>query len=356
MNASATVLVYGSSGHTGRFVVAELLSRGMSPVLAGRSAQRLAAAAPGDVSLEVREVDLEDSVTLQAALSDVGVVINCAGPFLDTALPLARAAVAAGAHYLDVTAEQPVVRDLYRALDEPARGAGVAVVPAMAFYGGLADLLVTALLEGHNRADEVEVAIGLDHWWPTAGTRVTGYRNTATRQVIRGGRLSPLPTPAATRMWPYPAPIGEQPVVELPFSEVITLHRHIEIGELRCYLTSAALEELRDTATPPPAAADTAGRSDQNFVVEVVVRDAAERRAARVTGRDIYAVSAPIVVEGAARLLDGRRHGTGAVAPGQVFDAVDVLAALVERVDHLSVDFDEPAAQDLPPPPTSTAP
>lgn len=38
-------------------------------------------------------------------------------------------------------------RQIYRELDAPARDAGVDVVPAMAFYGGLADLPVTAALD-----------------------------------------------------------------------------------------------------------------------------------------------------------------------------------------------------------------
>ena len=79
----------------------------------------------------------------------------------------------------------------------------------MAFYGGLADLLVTAALDGESRADEVEIAIGLDRWWPTAGTRATGARNTATRLVIRDGALTALATPAPTGTWSYPEPLGD---------------------------------------------------------------------------------------------------------------------------------------------------
>jgi short subunit dehydrogenase-like uncharacterized protein len=198
VNASTRVLVYGATGHTGRFVVDELVRRGLTPVLAGRSAERLAAAERRHPGLDLREVGLDDPDRLRRAIAGVGAVVNCAGPFLDTATVLARAAVASGAHYLDVSAEQPAVQGLYRGLDGPARDAGVAVVPAMAFFGGLADLLVTAALDGEKRADEVEVAIGLDHWWPTGGTRVTGARNTAPRQVIRKGRLAPLVIPAPT--------------------------------------------------------------------------------------------------------------------------------------------------------------
>ncbi|WP_182112364.1 MULTISPECIES: trans-acting enoyl reductase family protein [unclassified Actinotalea] len=324
---STPVLVYGASGHTGRFVVRELVRRGLVPVLAGRSAERLAAASPSD-ALAVREVGVDEPDRLREAVADVGAVINCAGPFLDTALPLARAAVAAGAHYLDVTAEQPVVRAVYDELDGPARAAGVAVVPAMAFYGGLADLLLTAVLDGARAADEVDVAIALDHWWPTEGTRATGARNTVTRQVVRGGHLVPLAAPAATATWAFPPPFEEQAVVELPLSEVMTVHRHLQVGELRSWLTTAPLEELRDARTPPPTASDDDGRSAQRFVVDVAVRRGSARRRITASGRDIYAISAPIVVEGVARLLDGRHRGTGALAPGQAFDAADLLQSL----------------------------
>lgn len=337
VNASERVMVYGAAGHTGRFVVDELLRRGVTPVLAGRSAERLAAVAPRHPALERRVTGLDEPDLLRRAIAGVGAVVNCAGPFLDTAAPLARAAVEVGAHYLDVTAEQPVVQQLYRELDAPARDAGVAVVPAMAFYGGLADLLVTAVLDGTPRADDVEVAIGLDRWWPTDGTRATGARNTVVRQVIRGGELAPLATPAPTGTWSFPEPLGDQSVVQLPFSEVITIDRHLDVGELRSYLNSSSLEDLRDAATPPPSAVDESGRSTQQFVVDVVVRRGPDTRRISIAGRDIYAVTAPIVVEGAVRLLDGRYRGPGAVAPGQAFDAEDVLAALERSTDGLSV-------------------
>ncbi len=314
--------------------------------MAGRDAARLrdaAAALPasGEASpLEQRTFDLTDPVATRAALADVDVVINGAGPFLETALPLASAAVDSGTHYLDVTAEQPAVEALYARTDARARAAGVSVVPAMAFYGGLADLMTTAALDGSPGDDstEVTVAVGLDHWWPTAGTRVTGERNTAIRRVIRGGELVPVASPAPTATWTFPGPLGDQPVVELPFSEVITIHRHLRVGRLTSYLGSAPLDELRDEGTPAPSAADDSGRSRQRFVVDVVVRRRDTTRRVTVSGRDIYAVTAPIVVEGAVRLLDGRHRGAGALAPGSAFDADDVLDALAAHPDEVRVE------------------
>ena len=52
------VLVYGAYGHTGRFVVAELLRRGLTPVLSGRDPARLGKMAVQFPGLERHEVDL----------------------------------------------------------------------------------------------------------------------------------------------------------------------------------------------------------------------------------------------------------------------------------------------------------
>jgi hypothetical protein len=60
----------------------------------------------------------------------------------------------------------------------------------------------------------------------------------------------------------------------------------------------------------------------------VVVTRGDERRRATVRGRDIYAISAPLVCEAVERLLVGKFNATGAHAPGEIFDAGDILAAL----------------------------
>jgi hypothetical protein len=80
--------------------------------------------------------------------------------------------------------------------------------------------------------------------------------------------------------------------------------------------------------TPAPKAVDAMGRSEQNFVLEVVVTRGDERRRATARGRDSYAVSAPLVCEAIERLLKGDFRSVGAHAPGAIFDAKAVLSGL----------------------------
>ncbi|MFD1827054.1 MULTISPECIES: saccharopine dehydrogenase NADP-binding domain-containing protein [Mumia] len=321
------VVVYGAYGHTGRFVVDELLRRGLTPILSGRDETRLEAMRAGRPGLEIRPARVDDPASLRGALSGAAAVINVAGPFLDTGVIVSEAAVAAGAHYLDVTAEQPAVEAVYAARAADAEQAGVAVIPAMAFYGGLADLLATAVLAGETEPASLTVAIGLDRWWPTAGTRLTGTRNTAPRRTIVDGRLAPLPDSVPRDTWHFTEGF-EQAVVAVPFSEPVLIARHLPVDRLYSYLSASALSDIRDPATPPPPADDDRGRSSQQFVVDVVAQVGAQTHRIAASGRDIYAATAPLIVEATARLLDGRATRTGVVAPGEVFDAEDFLRAL----------------------------
>jgi hypothetical protein len=321
-------VVYGAYGHTGRFVVAELCRRGWTPVLSGRDARKLDALGLRHPMLERRAAAIDDDEALDRALAGAAVVINCAGPFLDTASPLIEAAMRSGSHYLDVTAEQQAVLDAFERYAEPARRARVAVLPGMAFYGGLADLLATKAMGGRREADTIEVAVALDGWHPTEGTRLTGQRNHYRRKVVANGRLDVLPDPPPRREWSFAGPFGVQPMVELPFSETITIARHLEVRELHSFLNCRALEDVRDARTPAPVAIDEQGRSAQRFAMEVRVQHAGQQRRIGVSGQDIYAITAPLVVEAATRLVDGRGRGVGVLAAGEAFDASDFLAAL----------------------------
>ncbi|MCB9647699.1 MAG: saccharopine dehydrogenase NADP-binding domain-containing protein [Deltaproteobacteria bacterium] len=334
------VAVVGAGGHTGRFVVAELLRRDLSVVAVGRSAQPLASLDP---RVERREADVWDPARLTEALAGVPVVINCAGPFLDTADAVVRATLRAGAHYLDVTAEQASAAATLAEFDAPARAAGVRVVPGMGFFGGLADLIVTIAADQLGPLEDVEIAIALDSWHPTAGTRATGRRNTVRRQIIRGACLVPVEAERGRRRIVFGPPFEVQPVTVVPFSEMPLIHRHIEVDQVTTWLADRALADVLDEATPAPVAADDSGRSCQQFQVQVRAQSGGWTQMIRVEGRDIYAVTAPLVVEAAVRILDDDR--VGAFAPGELFDARAFLTSLSPDALQLEVMEPRPAAE-----------
>jgi Saccharopine dehydrogenase NADP binding domain len=330
------VTVYGAYGHTGRFVVAELRKRGWTPVLSGRNHSKLLAEAASNAGAEVRVATVDDPVALNRAISGSSAVINCAGPFIDTAIPIIKVAVRADVHYLDVAAEQPAVLGVFDHFRTDPGAKSIVIAPAMAFYGGLGDLMATAAMGEWDRADEICIAVALDSWRPTRGTRVTGERNPGRRFILSNNKLERADPPPA-RMWNFPAPFGEQHVVPLSLAETITISRHLRTPEIRVFMNSAPLEDLHNPDTPPPVPADDSGRSSQVFVIDVVARRGGTERRVVARGRDIYAVTAPIVVEATQRVVAGAIKRMGALAAGELFDARDFLQSLGRA--HVTVDF-----------------
>lgn len=339
----ARIAVFGAAGHTGKFVVSEIERRGFRPIRIGRDRRTLAAAdAPHREPARVAQVD--DPASLDAALSGADVVINCAGPFLDTAIPIADAAIRAGIPYLDVAAEQAAVQSLFHTRSDVARESKVLILPSAAFYGGLADLLATAAAGSARPIEAIDIAVGLDSWHPTQGTRLTGQRNTAPRLVQRQGRLQTFPAPAPAGRWNYPDPIGPRDVLMLPFSETITLASHLNAETIESWINVEAIRDIRDPGTPPPRPADESGRSSQHFVLDVTVVVGGVRRRATARGRDIYHVSASIIVEAAQRVLAKQAgESTGVRSLGDVFDARSFLAALEPEAMRISYEDDSSA-------------
>jgi Saccharopine dehydrogenase NADP binding domain len=330
------VTVFGAYGHTGRFVISELRKRGFTPILSGRDAAKLKEAGHTHPGSEVRVASVDDPASLDRALSGAVAVINCAGPFIDTAGPVIDAALRASIHYLDVAAEQAAVLAVFERFASPARDAGVVVIPAMAFYGGLGDLLATTAMGEWNTADEICIAVALDSWKPTLGTRLTGQRNTGQHFIFSNNRLERADPPPA-RKWNFPPPFGEQDVVGLSLAETITIPRHLQTPELRVYINLAPITDIRDPNTPAPTAADESGRSSQIFVMEATARRGDAERRAIVRGRDIYAITAPIIVEATHRVVNGQAKRTGVVAAGEAFAAQDFLKSLCPS--HLSFEM-----------------
>jgi len=324
------VVLYGAAGHTGQFIAAETLRRGWETILAGRDAEKLAPVS-ARYGAAAREVEAADHSALDGLLSGADAIINAAGPFGDTAPGLIEAALRVRIPYLDVTAEPFVARQMFDDYAQAARETGTIVAPAFGFFGALGDLLVTSALNGWESADHVELAFALDRWKPTKGTRLAGERRAGRRLVRLNGRMEERDSAEAVPKgsWTFQEPFGEQPTIgEFSTVDVITISRHLNIDRISTWLNQAPLADLLDPNTSGPEAVDESGRSAQQFAIEAIVYRGTERRVARASGQDIYAVTAPIVGEAVSWIFDGRARTTGVVTAGELFDASKFLDAI----------------------------
>ncbi|MFF0173552.1 saccharopine dehydrogenase family protein [Micromonospora profundi] len=339
MATGRNIAVYGAYGHTGRFVAAELRERGYTPLLLGRDQDKLQALAQAFPGSPQRYATVDSPTLLDRALDGVDAVINTAGPFATTAGPVIEAALRAGIPYVDVAAEIEANVDTFTDFAQRAHAASIAVLPAMAFFGGLGDLLVTTVMGDWTSADEAHIAYGLSSWHPTGGTldsgAVSSQRRGGRRVRYANAQLQYHDDTPSTVNWPFPAPLGTRSVIsEFTMADVVTIPSHLAIPQVRTYMTTEAASDLLSGDPTAPSAVDDRGRSAQTFIVDVLVRSGGTQRRLSATGQDIYAVSAPLAVEAIDRILTGRTRTTGVASAGAMFDAPDFLGALSA---HLTV-------------------
>ena len=190
MSGARSWMLYGATGYTGTLIARHALDRRHRPVLAGRNRPNVSALA-GRLGLPHRAVNLNDATALRAALADVDLVLNAAGPFLHTAAPLAEACLSAGVHYLDISNELRVFRTLYE-LDERAQLAGVSIIPGVGFGVIATNCLARYVSETVGGAEHLEVATRIASAQPGPGAAATMQENVPFGGWIRqAGHLVP---------------------------------------------------------------------------------------------------------------------------------------------------------------------
>ena len=197
MNGVRSWILYGAAGHTGALIARHAHQRGHRPLLAGRNAPATAALAE-ELDLPYLALTLDDPAALNAALADVDLVLNAAGPFLHTAAPLAQACLAAGVHYIDIGNELQVFRTLYD-LHQRAQQAGVTIIPGAGFGVVATNCLARYVSDAAGGARHLEVAARAATARPGPGIAASVRENLPyggwTR---REGHLHPQPLGSGT--------------------------------------------------------------------------------------------------------------------------------------------------------------
>jgi short subunit dehydrogenase-like uncharacterized protein len=118
---TSRVILFGATGYTGRLAAHSMVAAGLSPVLAGRSATRLAeladelaAAGPAGASVTWQAADVDTPATVHALVTDPSdVLVSTVGPFTALGDPAISAAIRAGAAYVDSTGEPPFIERVF---------------------------------------------------------------------------------------------------------------------------------------------------------------------------------------------------------------------------------------------------
>src|SRR3954463_10258988 len=157
--AQQRIVVFGSTGYTGRLIVERLVAQGARPVLAGRSAERLSALADSLRGLETVRADVLRKNSVFDLVGADDVLVSTVGPFVKWGEAAVPAAVAAGCVYLDTTGEPPFIRRVFEEFGPPAAKSGARLLTAMG-YDFAPGALAGALALEEAGGDAVRVDVG----------------------------------------------------------------------------------------------------------------------------------------------------------------------------------------------------
>lgn len=167
------VLVLGGYGGFGGRVAVLLAGAGFAVTVAGRSEAKARAFCARHSALRLRGRALDRIEGL--AGETPWLVVDAAGPFQGQDYRLVKAAIAAGAHYLDLADGRGFVAGI-GAFDAAAKAAGVVVLSGASSLPALSAAVCDRLAEGVTRVSAIDAAL-------SAGNRIAGGAS-VTRAIL----------------------------------------------------------------------------------------------------------------------------------------------------------------------------
>jgi short subunit dehydrogenase-like uncharacterized protein len=166
------ILIYGASGYTAKLFIKEVLNERMDFVLAGRS--------NFETKYTYRKFSLDKSTEIEINLHDIKLLINLAGPFSKTNVPLIEACIRTKTHYIDIAGEYPEFRTAF-GYDQQAIAAGIMLMPGCGF--GVVPTDIAAGLARELLPDATHLTLG----FITKGAASRGTLSTVLKGINASG-------------------------------------------------------------------------------------------------------------------------------------------------------------------------
>jgi short subunit dehydrogenase-like uncharacterized protein len=225
-------MIYGANGYSGRLIARCAVERGLRPTLAGRNHEAITRLAselgcPAD-TFAVPSDDLAEHLVGYSA------VLNCAGPFSQTARHMIDACIVMRVDYLDITGEIDVI-EFGASRDQRAKEAGTAVIPAVGFDVVPSDCLAAMLAERLPNARLLQLAFS------AGGGMSPGTTKTMIEGLPSGGRAridgQIRRVRSAWKSMEIPFREGTMQGVTIPWGDVASAYYSTGIPNIEVYAT-----------------------------------------------------------------------------------------------------------------------
>ncbi|MBU0465334.1 MAG: saccharopine dehydrogenase NADP-binding domain-containing protein [Proteobacteria bacterium] len=167
------VLIIGGVGGMGQGVARDLIKQEQvtDVILADLypDPERLSTKLRESEKTTLIKMDVNDHDVMVKAFKDVNVVINTAGPFYKTAVPVAKAAIEAKVNYIDICDDYEGTQILFNSgIDKMAKEAGITVLTGMGSDPGTNNILVKWYADRLDSVDEIYL------YWVVSIAELTG--------------------------------------------------------------------------------------------------------------------------------------------------------------------------------------
>lgn len=226
-------IIYGAYGYTGKLITELAVSKGYKPLLAGRSEEPLKALAE-ETGLSYQVADTKNLHKLD--LKDKTVLLNCAGPFSETAEETINFCIQNGIHYTDITGEIEVF-EMAKTYAEAAKEKGVMIMPGTGFDVVPSDCLAKYLSEQLPDATHLELALsgggGVSH-----GTQLTVIQGLGKDGAIRkDNKIIPVPHAYEVKTFDFDKP--DRTAVTFPWGDISTAHFSTGIPNIKVFMATS---------------------------------------------------------------------------------------------------------------------
>lgn len=227
-------LIYGAYGFTGRIIAEEAARRGLTPVLAGRNAEKIRQLADS-LKLESRVFDVETVRQFADALEGITLVLNCAGPFKESADTIVQACISRGVHYLDISGE-PDMFEKHLARNEEAASSGSVVIPGVGFDVVASDTLAKNLADKLPGAEHLQMAFCGDGKGSAGSAKTVLQMMSDKCKVRRNGKI--VRRPLAFSQLPVPFSDREEWCMSIPWGDISTAYHSTGIPNVTMYMAA----------------------------------------------------------------------------------------------------------------------
>jgi hypothetical protein len=377
----APIVVFGAAGVLGRRVCDALAAAAVPHGAVGRHPRALEEAAPG---ASIRVATADDPAALARAFAGAQVVVNAAGPMRELGDGILVAALEAGAHYVDLAAEQGYLHAMYERHESTARRAGRIALLGAGVAGTLGDWAAAVAARRHDaddRAaapaddddddddddggallrfrpaprlatarplDELAISYVFDDLALSPGSQRTLFLGVGSRPVRwRRDRWEACAVGERRPVDAGPGLGGPRVAMAFPGPDVISVPRTIAATTVQTYLSTTrhvaaatalgllarALPHiprgLSDLLAPTPMTDDAYPRT--RFAVVAQARRGFAASQVVVSGRDLYRTSAEIAAFLATALADRGPGPVGMRTASELFHPAAALAAIADR-------------------------